>query len=67
MHCACKLKKKTQSFLSGNYEEVFPNTKHKQSNAHEEHKQSFPSENYNRTSHGHARATSADSIPPLLL
>ena len=26
-------------------------------------KQSFPSENYNRTRHAHARATLADSIP----
>jgi len=28
---------------------AFPNKEHKQSNAHEKHKQSFPSENYNRT------------------
>jgi len=38
------------------------NKKHKQSNAHEKHKQSFRSGNYNRTHH--ARATSADYIPP---
>jgi hypothetical protein len=30
----------------------------------ENHKQSFLSENYNRTHHAHARATAADSIPP---
>jgi len=33
----------------------------------ENHKQSFLSENYNRTHHAHARATSADSITPRLL
>jgi hypothetical protein len=37
---------------------------YKQSNAHEKHKQSFPSENYNQTRHAHARSTSAVSIPP---
>jgi len=36
----------------------------KKTNAHSKHKQPFPSENYNRTRHAHARATSADSIPP---
>jgi len=30
----------------------------------ENHKQSFLSENYNRTHHEYARATSTDSIPP---
>jgi hypothetical protein len=43
---------------------TYPNKKHKQSNAHEKHKQSFPSENHNRKRHAHARATSTDSIPP---
>jgi len=37
--------------LSENYEQTFPNKKHKQSNAHERHKQFFPSENYIRTFH----------------
>jgi len=43
---------------------TFPNKKHKQSNPHEKHKQSFPGDNHNRTRLAHARATSADSIPP---
>ena len=53
-----------QSFLSANCERAFSNKSHTQSNAHEKHKQLFPSENYNRTRQAHARATSADSIPP---
>ena len=58
----CKFEKHKLSFLSENSEHTFPNKKHKQSNAHEKHKQSFPWGNYNRTCHAHA--TSADSIPP---
>jgi hypothetical protein len=45
----CKFEKHKQSFLSENYEQAFPNKKHKQCNAHEKHEQSFPSENCNRT------------------
>ena len=59
------MKRIKKSFLSENYEQTFPNKKHKQSNALEKHEQSFPSENYYRTRHAHARAASADSIPPL--
>ena len=51
MHCACKFEKHIQCFLSENYEQTFPNKKHKQSNAYEKRKRSFPSENYNRTFH----------------
>ena len=36
-----------------------PPKKHKQSNAHEKCKKYFPSENYNRKHHAHARAASA--------
>jgi len=60
----CKSEKHKQSFLSENYDQTFPNKKHKKSNTHEKHKQSFSSENYNRK-HAHARAASTDSIPPL--
>jgi len=63
IHCTCKFEKHRQTLLSKNYEQTFPNKKHKQSDAREKHKQSFPSEKYNRKRHGHARATSADSIP----
>jgi hypothetical protein len=47
-----------------NYGQTFPDKKHKQSNAHEKHKHSFPSENYNRTSHNKSIKNSIDSIPP---
>jgi hypothetical protein len=47
--------------------EQFPNNNHKHYNAHEEHKQPFPSENYNQTRHEHVRSTSADSIPPFVI
>jgi len=50
--------------LAKTMNKIFPNKKHKQYNAHEEHKQSLPSGKYNRTRHKHARATSADSITP---
>ena len=60
IHCKFKFEKHKQTFLSENYEQIFPNKK----KAHEKHKRSFPSENYNRARHGHARTTSADSIPP---
>jgi hypothetical protein len=59
--------KHKQSSLSENYEDTFPNKQREQSNAHEKHKQFFPNENYNRTRHAHALATSDDSIPPRLL
>jgi hypothetical protein len=62
IHCTYIFEKHQQSFLSENYEQTFRNKKYKQCNAHEKHKQSFPNENYNRTRH--ARATSANSIPP---
>jgi len=64
IHCTCKFEEHKQIFLSENYEQTFPNKNHKQSNVREKHKQSFPNENYNRTRYAHARATSADSIPP---
>ena len=64
IHCKCKFEKHKQSFRSENHEHTFPNKKHKQSNAHEKHTLPFPGENYNRTHHAHARATSVDSIPP---
>ena len=67
IHCSCKFEKYKQYFLSENYEQASPNKKHKQYNAHEKHKQIFPSEKYNRTRHAHARATSADIIPPCSL
>jgi len=38
--------------------------KHKQRNARVKNKQSFRSENYNRTSHNKSIKKSADSIPP---
>ena len=47
----CKFEKHEQYFLSENYEQTFPYKKDKQCNTHDEYKQSFPSENYNRTSH----------------
>ena len=40
MHCTCKFVKHKQSSLTENYEQTFPNKEHKQSNAHEMHKQS---------------------------
>jgi len=43
--------------LNENYEQIFPNKKHIQSNAHEKHKKG-------PTCHAKTRATSADSIPP---
>jgi len=58
IHRTCKFEKHKQSFLSENYEQISPNKKHTQS---------LPSGNYNLTRHGHARATSADSIPLRLL
>ena len=42
IHCTCRLEKHNQSLLSANYEHTFPNKNHKQSNAHEEHKQLSP-------------------------
>jgi hypothetical protein len=33
-HCACKFEKHKPSFLSKNYEQTYPNKKHKQANAH---------------------------------
>ena len=45
VHCMCKFEKHE------NYEQTFPNKKHKQSNVHEKHKQFFRGENYNRTFH----------------
>jgi hypothetical protein len=47
-----------------NYEHTFPNKKHKKSNEYEKHKQSFPSETYNRKRHAHSLATLAYNIPP---
>ena len=47
IHCSFKFEKHKQSFLSKNYEQTFPNKKNKQSNAHENLKQFFNSENYN--------------------
>jgi len=38
LHCTCKFEKHKQPFLSENYEQTFPNIKHKQSNAHEKRK-----------------------------
>ena len=64
IYCTCKFEKHKQSFLSENYEQIFPNKNYKQSKKHEKHKHSFPTENCNRTRHAHARATSANSIPP---
>jgi len=32
IHCICKFEKHIQSFLNKNYEQTFPNKKHKQSN-----------------------------------
>jgi hypothetical protein len=55
MHCTCKFEKHKQSVLTKNYEKTSHNKKHKQYNAHVKPKQSFPSENYNRTRHVHAR------------
>ena len=51
MHCKCKFEKRKQFFLSENYGQTFPNKKHKRSNAHGKHKQSFPSENCTRDLH----------------
>ena len=56
--------KDARSFEYKIYGQTFLNKKHKQPNAHEKHKTSFPSENNNRTRHAHMRATSADIIPP---
>ena len=64
MPCACKIEEHKRSFLSANYEHTFPNKNHQQCNAHEKHKQSCCSENYNRTRHAHARAASANSTFP---
>ena len=54
MRSTCKFEKHKQSFLSENYEQIFPNKKNKQSNAREKHKQPFPKENYNRTFHNNS-------------
>jgi hypothetical protein len=63
IHCTCKFEKHKQCFLSGNYEQTFPNKTHKQSNAHGNiNSLSLPKTN--RTRHARAFATSADSIPP---
>ena len=59
-----KFEKHKKAFLSENYKQSFPNKKHEQSNAHKKHKQAFPIENYNGTRYAHARAKSANSIPP---
>ena len=37
IRCTCKFEKQKHSFHSENYEQTFPNKKHKQSNAHEKH------------------------------
>ena len=51
IHCTCKFEKYKQYFLSENYEQTFPDKKHKKSKTYEKHKQSFPSENYIQTFH----------------
>jgi len=47
-----------------NYEQTSPDKKYIQYNAHEKHKHSFPSENYNRTYRNKSIKKSIDSIPP---